>query len=64
MFVGRVSTRRFRDIGRVVPMHEKTDITSRRFIAEGHVTFQTLPEMSAETIAVIAQQLRSALGPT
>jgi histidine triad (HIT) family protein len=45
-------------------MHEKTDITSRRFIAEEHVTFQTLPEMSAETLAVIAQQLRSALGPT
>ena len=45
-----------------LPMHENTDVTWRRYIAEEHLTFQPLPTAPAEELAIIAEQLRSALG--
>ena len=47
----------------VVAMHEKTDITSRRYIAEEHLTFRPTPQISAEELSGIAATLRRALGP-
>jgi histidine triad (HIT) family protein len=46
----------------VVPMHEKTDITSRRYIAEEILTFRSTPRVSAEELAATAAELRQALG--
>jgi histidine triad (HIT) family protein len=43
----------------VVPMHEKSDITSRRYIAEGTLTFRGMPRAPAEELAATAAQLRS-----
>jgi histidine triad (HIT) family protein len=45
----------------VVPMHEKTDITSRRYIAEDHVTFRAIPEVAASELARTADEVRHAL---
>jgi histidine triad (HIT) family protein len=45
----------------VVPMHEKTDITSRRYIAEGTLTFRDMPRATSEELAATAAQLRSGL---
>jgi len=45
----------------VVPMHEKTDITSRRYIAEESLTFRGVPRASFEELAATAAQLRSKL---
>ena len=45
----------------VVPMHEKTDITSRRYIAEETLTFRGLACTPAEELAATAAQLRSRL---
>jgi len=45
----------------VVPMHDKTDITSRRFIAEEKLTFRSTPRASAEELADTAQMLRLGL---
>jgi histidine triad (HIT) family protein len=47
----------------VVPMHEKTDITSRRYIAEEKLTFRGLPRVPSEELAATATQLRSRLRP-
>ena len=47
----------------VVPMHEKTDITSRRYIAEENLTFRGLPRVPIEELAATAAQLRSRLRP-
>ena len=47
----------------VVPMHDKTDITSRRYIAEEKITFRSMPRASAEELASSAAALRAALGP-
>ena len=38
----------------VVPMHEKTDITSRRYVAEQHLTFRPLPVVSREELSSTA----------
>jgi histidine triad (HIT) family protein len=46
----------------VVPMHDKTDITSRRYIAEEALTFRSLPQATAEDLASSAAALRTALG--
>jgi histidine triad (HIT) family protein len=45
----------------VVPMHEKTDITSRRYIAEETLTFRSTPRVSAEELTAAAAQLRQAI---
>ena len=45
----------------VVPMHEKTDITSRRYIAEDRVTFRPMPEAAAGELARTADEVRNAL---
>ena len=46
----------------VVPLHEKTDITSRHYIAEARLTFREAPRMSDERLAATATELRHALG--
>lgn len=48
----------------VVPMHEKTDVTSRRYVAERHLTFRPLPASSDEELSSNAILLRSALRPS
>jgi len=45
----------------VIPMHETTDITSRRYIAEETLTFRGLPRANSEELAATAAQLRNAL---
>ncbi|MEM7544009.1 MAG: HIT family protein [Pseudomonadota bacterium] len=45
----------------LVPMVEKTDITSARYIAETDLTFRALPEMSEAELAEIAHEMRSAM---
>lgn len=45
----------------LVPMHEKTDVTSRRYVAEEHLTFRPLPEAPAAELSGTAARLRSAL---
>ena len=47
----------------VVPIPKKTDITSRRYAAERHLTFRPLPAASGEELASSATLLRSALSP-
>lgn len=44
----------------VVPMHEETDITSRRYIAEDVVTFRSTPRASDTDLAPRAIELREA----
>ena len=46
----------------VVPMHEKTDITSRRYIAEETLTFRSVARVPSEELAAIAARLRGGLG--
>jgi histidine triad (HIT) family protein len=45
----------------VVPMLEKTDITSRRYIVEDAVTFRAMPQASEVELASSAEALRMAL---
>jgi histidine triad (HIT) family protein len=45
----------------VVPMVEKTDITSRRHIVEDNVTFRAMPQASDTELTGTAEALRSAL---
>jgi histidine triad (HIT) family protein len=45
----------------VVPMHEKTDITSRRYIAEENLTFRSTPRASGEELSAVANALRIGL---
>jgi histidine triad (HIT) family protein len=44
-----------------VPIHEKTDITSRRYIVEEALTFRGLPPASEGELARTARDLRRAL---
>jgi histidine triad (HIT) family protein len=44
-----------------VPIHEETDITSRRYIVEENVTFRSLPSPSDRELARTAADLRHAL---
>jgi histidine triad (HIT) family protein len=44
-----------------VPIHEETDITSRRYIVEDNVTFRSLPSPSDRELARTASDLRRAL---
>jgi histidine triad (HIT) family protein len=39
-------------------MHEKTDITSRRYIAEERLTFRSTPEALEGELAEVATRLR------
>ena len=45
----------------LVPMHEDTDLTSRRYIAEENLTFRTLPREEDSRLAETAEHLRSML---
>jgi histidine triad (HIT) family protein len=45
----------------VVPVLEKTDITSRRYIVEDTVTFRAMPQASETELAGSAAALRAAL---
>jgi histidine triad (HIT) family protein len=44
-----------------VPIHEETDITSRRYIVEDNVTFRGLPSPGDRELARTASDLRRAL---
>lgn len=46
----------------VVPMFEKTDITSRRYIQEEHVSFAPLPRAEPEELSQMAERIRAGLG--
>ena len=41
-------------------MHEKTDITSRRYIAERDLTFRARPRASESELAEAAKRIRAA----
>ena len=45
----------------VLPLVETTDITSRQYIAEQHVTFRGTPRVPDSELAVVARALRAAL---
>ncbi|MGH1484537.1 MAG: HIT family protein [Geminicoccales bacterium] len=45
----------------VIPMREKTDLTSRRYIMETDLTFRSTPEASSDELAKTAEELRNAL---
>jgi histidine triad (HIT) family protein len=47
----------------VVPMHDKTDITSRRYIAERALTFRPRPRASESELDEVAARLRGRLAP-
>jgi hypothetical protein len=40
-------------------MHEKTDITSRLYIAEEKLTFKNMPRVGSELLASEAAELRN-----
>ncbi|WP_105416450.1 HIT family protein [Neorhizobium sp. T25_27] len=45
----------------VVPMHDKTDITSRRYIAEESLTFVPAPRATKAELTDVASELKSAM---
>ncbi len=45
----------------LVPMHEKTDITSRRYIAEEQLTFRDMPRATDSELRDTAALLAAAL---
>nr|WP_256373003.1 HIT family protein [Pseudoruegeria sp. HB172150] len=45
----------------VIPLHEHTDLTSRRYIAEDKLTFVSLPRQSAVERQDVVDELRRAL---
>ena len=45
----------------IVPMHEKTDVTSRRYIVEEHLTFRPPPRAAPEELAATVARIRQAL---
>jgi histidine triad (HIT) family protein len=45
----------------IVPMHEKTDLTSRQYIAEQTLTFQEAPRASNDALSATAAELAAAL---
>jgi len=46
----------------VVPIVDKTDITSRRYIKEEKLTFASTPQVSQRDLEAVAAELRVALG--
>ena len=47
----------------IVPMHEVTDITSRRYIMDGDLRFASLPQADPGALNATAHALRSLLAP-
>lgn len=47
--------------GHVVPMHETTDLTSRRYIAEEELTFRPTPRAAPEDLRAAGEKLVAAL---
>ncbi len=45
----------------LVPMVEKTDITSRQYIKEDTVTFQPIPDATPQELETVATELKEAL---
>ena len=45
----------------VVPMHEKTDLTSRQYIVERKLTFRETPRASGDALSATAAELAAAL---
>lgn len=45
----------------VVPLHEKSDITSKRYIVEDNLTFAPIPNVEPECLGQTALELRNAL---
>lgn len=45
----------------VIPMHKKTDLTSRRYIVETELTFRSTPKASSADLAKTVAKLRHAL---
>ena len=45
----------------LVPMVEKTDITSRQYIKEDTVTFRPIPDATAQELELVASELKRAL---
>ena len=45
----------------VVPLHEKDDLTSRRYIAEDTVTFTDLPALTPDEAAAVVAELKHGL---
>ena len=45
----------------LVPMHEKTDITSARYIAETNLTYRPCPTPPADELEAVASDIRAAL---
>ncbi|GHB29661.1 histidine triad protein [Pseudovibrio japonicus] len=48
----------------LVPMHDKADITSRRYIVEEDLTFEPRPRATHDEQTAMAAKLMSALGTT
>lgn len=48
--------------GHLVPMREKDDLTSRRYIVEDTVTYRMPPRPPGEELARVAERLREAIG--
>lgn len=47
----------------VLPMHEDTDLTSRRYIAEENLTFRLTPQATPEELSATTAKLKAALNP-
>ncbi len=47
----------------VVPMHETTDLTSRRYIAEENLTFRPTPRATPEELRAASEKLKAVLSP-
>ena len=45
----------------LVPMVEKTDVTSRQYIKEATVTFEPVPTATPQELELVASELKSAL---
>lgn len=48
----------------IVPMHEKTDLTSRQYIIEQELTFREAPRASNDALSATAVELAAALRTT
>lgn len=46
----------------LVPMHDKTDITSRRYIADAELTFRPMPSPPEPEMAATARDITAMLG--
>lgn len=46
----------------IIPMHETTDLTSRRYIAEEYLTFRPTPRVTHDALRIAGDRLTAALG--